>query len=110
MDHCSVYVTCPDEATAERIALHLVNERLVACANILPGATSVYRWEGRVQRDREVVMLMKTRRSLFRDVEAAVRELHPAKVPCVVAFDLAGGHAAYLDWIDQETARPASRS
>jgi len=101
-----VYVTCPDEATAERIALHLVNERLIACANLVPGVQSFYRWEGRVQREREVVMFLKTRRSLFRDVEAAVRMLHPAKVPCIVALDLVGGHSPYLEWVDAETARP----
>lgn len=99
-----MYITCPDEETAERISLHLLNEHLVACANIIPGVRSLYRWEGRIQRDDEVVVLLKTRRSLFRDVEAAVCTLHPAKVPCIVAFDLVGGHAPYLAWVDAETA------
>lgn len=100
-----MYVTCPDETTAERIVLHLLNERLIACANVIPGARSLYRWEGRVHREAEVLLFLKTRRSLFRDVEAAVRTLHPANVPCIVAFDLIGGHKPFLDWIEDETAQ-----
>lgn len=98
-----MYVTCPDEASAERIARSLLEQRLVACANIVPGARSLYRWQGRIEDEREVVMFLKTRRALVPRVDEAVRALHPYEVPCVVAFDLMGGNSAYLAWVAEET-------
>lgn len=109
MDFVSVYVTCPDEATAERIARDLLEQRLVACANLVPGVRSLYRWEGRIHDEREVAMLMKTRRALVPRIEAAVRVMHPYGTPCVVAFDLAGGDKRYLDWVAKETT-PAGQT
>lgn len=107
MDFVSVYVTCPNEDVAERIARDLLDQRLVACANILPTVRSLYRWEGRIEDAREVAMFMKTRRAHVPRIEAAVRVLHPYKTPCIVAFDLAGGHGAYLEWVANETAPAA---
>lgn len=104
MAFVSVYVTCPSETVAERIARDLLEQRLVACANIVPGVRSLYRWEGRVEDAREVVMFLKTRRALVPRIEAAVRVLHPDKTPCIVAFDLAGGSADYLAWVAEETS------
>lgn len=101
----SVYVTAPDLDVAKRLARALLDARLVACANILP-ATSMYRWEGAVHEEPEVVMFLKTRRALFAEVEAAVRASHPHKVPCIVALDVVGGHLPYLAWVDAETRRP----
>lgn len=103
MDFVSVYVTCPDEDTAARIGRDLVGRKLAACANILPGMRSLYRWEGAVQDEREVAMFLKTRRALVPDVERAVKALHPYEVPCIVAFELVAGNTEYLAWIDQET-------
>lgn len=103
MDFVSVYVTCPDEATAERIARDLLDQRLVACANLVPAVRSLYRWEGRIEDEREVAMFMKTRRAHLPRIEAAVRVLHPHETPCIVAIELAGGHGAYLDWVAKET-------
>lgn len=100
--HASVYVTCPDEATARRIAAALLERRLVACANLLP-ITSLYRWEGRLEEAREVAMFLKTRRERVDEVAKAVAELHPYDVPCAVAFELDGGHAPYYAWVDAET-------
>lgn len=100
--HVSVYVTAPSMEVARRIAQHAVNEGLAACANMLP-VHSVYRWEGALQEDAEVAMFLKTRRELVPRLEQAIRTLHPHQVPCIVAFDLVGGHAPYLAWIDAET-------
>lgn len=99
--HASVYVTCPDEATARRIARALLERRLVACANLLP-VTSLYRWEGAIEEAREVAMFLKTTRERVRDVVAAVRELHPYEVPCAVGFELGDGEPAYYAWVDRE--------
>ena len=103
MDFVSVYVTCPDDSTARRLARELVERRLVACANAFPVA-STYRWEGRLEEASEVAMLLKTLRARVDEVLRAVEELHPYEVPCVVAFPLAAGSPAYLDWVARETS------
>jgi len=100
-----ILVTAPDGQVAQQLAGKLVGERLVACANILPGLQSVYWWEGEVQNSAEVLMLMKARK---RDVEAVterVRTLHPYAVPEVIATDVVGGLEAYLNWVVAETER-----
>lgn len=98
----SVYVTCPDAQVAQRIARALIDQRLVACANLI-GSTSIYRWEGVVEEASEVVMFLKTRRARFPQVEAAIRALHPHQVPCILALDISAGNAPYLAWLDRET-------
>lgn len=94
---------CPDADTANRIADALVGERLAACVQVLPGMTSVYRWQGRVERAREVLLLAKTTRERFDALRAQVAALHPHDVPEVVALDIADGLPAYLDWVAAET-------
>ncbi len=102
MDHVSVYVTFPDADVARRVCRALVEERLVACANLAP-TESLYEWEGRLEEAREVAAFCKTRAALVGRVAARVKELHPYEVPCVVAFPLLGGHGPYLAWIDAQT-------
>lgn len=104
MDFASVYVTAPDQETARRLARALLERRLVACANLFPIA-SMYHWEGRIEEAPEVAMLLKTPRANVDAVAAAVAEMHPYDVPCVVGFPIAGGHAPYYAWIDRETRR-----
>lgn len=98
-----VLVTSPDHRTAERICRTLVEERLAACANIVPGVTSVYRWEGKVCRDPEVLVLLKTRRSRFPALARRVRELHPYSVPEILALPVALSSSAYLAWVTTST-------
>lgn len=102
-EHVSVYVTAADEASAEKLAAALLERRLIACANILP-CKSVYRWEGEVHKDPEVVMFLKTRRALAERVVDAVNELHEYDVPCAVTFDLSAGNREYLEWVTGETS------
>jgi periplasmic divalent cation tolerance protein len=99
-----VFVTCPNRRAAERIGRTLVEEHLAACANILQGLTSIYRWEGKVCRDPEVLVLLKTRRSCFPALARRVRELHPYSVPEIVALPVALGSPAYLAWVAAATA------
>lgn len=103
-----VYLTFPDVATAARVAEVLVAERLAACVNVLPPCTSVYRWEGRVVREPEVVAWAKTTRGRLNALTAAVEARHPYEVPCVVAYPSAGGSAAYLDWVRDEVVSSAA--
>ncbi|TDK22715.1 divalent-cation tolerance protein CutA [Luteimonas aestuarii] len=95
--------SCPDDDTADRIADALVAGRLAACVQVLPGMTSVYRWQGRVERAREVLLLAKTTQARFDDLRAQIVALHPHDVPEVVALDIADGLPAYLDWVTAET-------
>ena len=101
-----VLTNCPDEAIADRIALVLVEQALAACVNRLAPVSSIYRWQGNVERAVEVPLLIKTTRERYADVEQAIRHLHPYEVPEIVALPIVAGHAAYLRWIEAETARP----
>ncbi|HEX7004287.1 MAG TPA: divalent-cation tolerance protein CutA [Trueperaceae bacterium] len=100
----SVYMTFPDEPTAARIVAELLDERLIACANLLPGARSFYRWEGEVQDEVEVVAFAKTLEARLGRVVARVRDLHPYDTPCIVALAVAGGFGGYLEWVREEAA------
>ena len=98
-----VFCTCPDEACAERIATALVEERLAACVNRIPGAASTYRWQGMLCRDSEQLLLIKTTRERFEALRERIAALHPYELPEVIAVDIVHGSAAYLDWIAAET-------
>jgi len=104
MEAIIVLCTCPDEAAGERIAAALVQERLAACVNRIPGIVSMYRWQGAVQRDSECLLLIKTTRDRFDALCARIVALHPYELPEVIAVDIALGHTPYLDWIARETA------
>ena len=101
-----VFCTCPDSSTAARLAQALVGERLAACVNVLGGVSSTYRWNGEVEVDDEVLLLIKTSADRFEAMQARLVELHPYDVPEVLAFDAAAGAAPYLAWTERET-RPA---
>lgn len=103
------FCTCPDTATAQAIADVLVGERLAACVNVLPGLRSVYRWQGRVERSDEVLLLIKTTAARLPALSTRVLELHPHELPEVVAVEVAGGLSAYLDWIAEQTDDPLPR-
>ncbi|HZN62610.1 MAG TPA: divalent-cation tolerance protein CutA [Planctomycetota bacterium] len=98
-----VLVTAPDLRVARRLADALVAERLAACVTALPGARSTYRWKGKVERAREVVLMIKTRALLAKRLERRVRELHPYDVPEILAIPVASGGARYLRWIGEST-------
>ena len=95
--------TVPDPETGERIAAALVAERLAACVNILPGLTSIYQWQGETHRDAECLLLIKTRKSLYTQVETRLLALHPYELPELLAVPLEGGLAGYLQWIQDNT-------
>jgi periplasmic divalent cation tolerance protein len=84
---------------AERIAQALVDERLAACVNVVPGVVSVYRWKGSVQRDDELLLVIKTQAEAVEALRARLIALHSYELPEVVVLAIAGGHPPYLDWI-----------
>jgi periplasmic divalent cation tolerance protein len=104
MDFRLLYITAAKIEEARRIAQSLVETRLAACANIVPGLESIYQWQGQVVQDREVLLLVKTRAELVDAVIARVKELHSYTCPCVVALPILAGNPAYLEWLGQETA------
>lgn len=95
--------TAPDAGTAEELVRQLVDERLIACANLLPGLTSIYRWNGEVARDSEVMVLMKAPEALVDRLMQRVSELHPYDLPEFLALSVAEGSSAYCRWVEQET-------
>ncbi len=103
MSETITFVTCKDPTEARKIAAALVREKLAACGNILPGITSIYRWEGRVERGRECLLLLKSRDSLSKRLAARVRALHSYSVPEVVTVRIASGNPAYLRWVREST-------
>jgi periplasmic divalent cation tolerance protein len=95
--------TCPDAETAARIAHALVEERLAACVNRIPGVASTYRWQDTIHDDNEVLLVIKTTRERFDALRLRLADLHPYEVPELVALDIADGLPAYLDWLARET-------
>lgn len=89
----------PDTERATALARTLVGEGLAGCVNVVPGVRSIYRWEGKVQEDDEVLCLIKTRPAIFDRVRRRILELHPYDVPEILAFTVDEGSPAYLDWL-----------
>ena len=101
----SVYITMPSEVEAAKIARALVEERLAACVNIVPGVRSFYRWEGQTREGVEVILMAKTTQENYSPLQKFVNTLHPHSCPCIVATPIVAGHPAYLEWLAQETRR-----
>lgn len=102
-DALVVLTTVSSEDDAVALVRGLLERRLVACGTMLPGARSLYRWEGKVADEREVVVLLKTRTARLDAIEAAFEDLHPYKVPELLALEVTAGNAKYLDWLSGET-------
>lgn len=101
-----VLVTCPTRKVARRLADKLVNGRLAACVNVLPGIESTFRWQGKVDRCREMLLVIKTTARRFPQLRAAVRKLHPYDVPEIIALPVVAGHAPYLRWVRSSVLTP----
>ncbi len=103
-----LYVTAKSREEAESIARALVTQRLVACANVLGGIGSIYRWDGEIRSESEVAFIVKTRTSLVDQVVARITEMHSYSCPCVVSLPIEGGNPEYLEWIQAETRDPTA--
>ena len=102
-----IHCTCPDASVAGRIADALVDERLAACVQQLPGLRSTFRWEGRVETAEEVLLLIKTMHARIPAVFDRVRALHPYEVPELLVLDVQSGLPAYLDWVEAQSRADA---
>ncbi len=104
MKYFSIYTTLPDENITQNIADILIKERLVACVNYFP-IKSIYRWKGKIEKDDEYAIIMKSKRSLYPVLENRLKELHPYKIPAIVTYKIEKGLDEYLFWIEGETKR-----
>lgn len=104
-DQCVlIYTTWPDAALAEAAARALVADKLVACANILGSATSIYAWQGEIEQGTERPMLLKTCRGRVDAVKDSVKRLHPYDVPAIAVLPITDGEPEFLAWICEQTA------
>lgn len=99
-----VYATFPDLKTAEDISRHLVEQEIVACANVSSEITSIYRWEGKLCQDNEVSAIFKTTAARLDQVISTIIKLHPYETPCVVAWDIVAGNKDFLAWVSKNTS------
>lgn len=102
-NHIVTLCTVPDRESGERIAHALVEERLAACVNLVPGLTSVYRWQGKVEKEAECLLIIKTGVSRFNVLKQRIKALHPAELPEIIALPIIHGSREYLDWITEST-------
>ena len=105
MDPLLILTNCPDEDTANRLALTLVEEKLAACINILPRIQSIFRWQGAVESTSEIPLLIKSTAESYPMLEKRIAELHPYDVPEIVALPVTHGLPAYLAWVAEETGQ-----
>lgn len=99
-----VLCTVPVDFDAESLASELVERSLAACVQIASGVTSVYKWQGALEKSQERLLLIKSRRELFGAIEAAIKAGHPYDVPEIIALPVSVGHGPYLDWLAAATA------
>ena len=103
MSYITVFVTAKDIVEGRKIAGHLLAKKLIACANIVNGVESHFWWEGKIDQSSEVLLVMKTRKSLFAKVAKAVKEVHSYSVPEIIALPIVLGEKKYLAWLKKET-------
>jgi periplasmic divalent cation tolerance protein len=99
-NHQIIFCTCPDKDTAEKLARLLVADNRAACVNILPGITSIYRWEGQIESAQEHLLLIKAHKDHYQAVETALLDHHPYDIPEIIAVPIERGLPEYLHWID----------
>ena len=98
-----VFNTCNSEEIASSIAETLVGQKLAACVNIVKGVESVYQWQGKIEHDKEILLIIKTRQLLFEQVQNAIQELHDYELPEIIAVPIDIGEKNYLSWIQSAT-------
>ena len=100
-----IYITAKNKKEAEAIGRFLVKERLAACVNIIDKIESIYWWEGKIQEDKEVILIAKTKENLTDKLIKAVKQIHSYDCPCIIVLPIVGGNKDYFDWIKKETKK-----
>jgi periplasmic divalent cation tolerance protein len=102
-EYIVVFITAPQEEEALKIAQALVDDKIAACVNIVKNIRSIYRWQGKIEDDKEFLMIVKTRRDLFENLLKSVKRLHSYSVPEIIALPVIEGSEDYLSWLKEET-------
>ena len=102
-NHIVMLCTVPDRPAGERIAQALVDERLAACVNLVPGLTSIYRWQGKVEKEAECLLIIKTVAARFEAIRERIKILHPYDLPEIIALPISKADDAYLRWLTDNT-------
>jgi periplasmic divalent cation tolerance protein len=100
--YVAIYITAPNREVAEHIGREVLNRRLAACANIVEKVSSLYWWKGKLERDDEVLLFLKSKRTKVGDIIKLVKEIHSYENPAIVVFPIIGGSDKYLKWIEEE--------
>lgn len=98
-----IYITSDSKKLAKKIAQILVKEKLVACVNIFP-IESIFRWRGKIEKEREFGIFAKTKKTLVKKVIKKVKQLHSYQIPCIISFSIENGYKKFLEWIDKSTS------
>ncbi len=98
--HQLIFCTCPDQQIAKRIAECLVRDKFAACVNIVPGITSIYEWQGKIESTQEHLLIIKSCAEKFSAIESKIKQLHPYELPEILAVPIERGLPEYLQWID----------
>jgi len=98
-----LFSTVKSAQTAEMIASRVVEERLAACVNVLPGVSSYFRWKGEIQNEQEFMLILKTSTDRLRKLIERIKNLHPYEVPEIVSLSVEEGYQPFLDWVERET-------
>jgi len=98
-----IYITAKNKAEARKIGKALVKDRLAACVNIIDGMNSLYWWDGKIQDDKEAILIAKTRQSLTQKVIKKVKSIHSYDCPCIISLPISDGNKQFLNWIQEET-------
>lgn len=103
MNFCFVYITTKNKKEAEKIGEALVKEKLAVCVNIISPVNSIYRWKGKIEKAREALLIVKTKKSLAKKIIKKVKSMHSYECPEIIFFSISGGSRDYLEWIKENT-------
>lgn len=103
MTYCTINCTTANKQDAIDIAKFLIEKRLIACCNIIPSVTSVYEWDSELCCEEECLMIMKTKTSLFEQIESEIKQLHKYETPEIICIPITNGNKKYLSWVEKQT-------
>lgn len=100
-DFITVFCTCPNEKVADDIGTQVISNSLAGCVNILPNVTSIYRWQGKIEKEKEYLLVLKTTKNCYPSLEKLIIKLHPYQVPEIIALSINYASLEYLEWLKQ---------
>ena len=101
--YCGIYTTFSNYGEAKKLGNQILKEKMAACVNIIPGVTSIYRWDGKILEEKELIMWIKTRESLIEDIKKLLSKNHSYEIPAFAVYKIKSGSEEYLQWLNDET-------